>query len=111
MDTGDKFREQSRKRSAKNTMQLSNLEHGRLQPQAVDLEEAVLGAMMLEKDAVNTAIDILQPKSFYKDSHQKIFSVIQHLFEKSEPIDILTITNTLKQRGELEIVGGPYYIS
>ncbi|WP_235933050.1 replicative DNA helicase [Acidiluteibacter ferrifornacis] len=92
-------------------MQLSNLEHGRLQPQAVDLEEAVLGAMMLEKDAVNTAIDILQPKSFYKDSHQKIFSVIQHLFEKSEPIDILTITNTLKQRGELEIVGGPYYIS
>jgi len=111
MDTGDKLREQSRKRTAKNTIQLSNLEHGRLQPQAVELEEAVLGAMMLEKDAVNTAIDILQPKSFYKDSHQKIFSVIQHLFEKSEPIDILTITNTLKQRGELEIVGGPYYIS
>tara|TARA_R110002096_G_scaffold365789_5_gene559155 strand:- start:16736 stop:18271 length:1536 start_codon:yes stop_codon:yes gene_type:complete len=100
-----------RKRNLSNSIQLSNLEHGKLQPQAVDLEEAVLGAMMLEKEAVNTAIDILQPKSFYKDSHQKIFEVIQELFTKSEPIDILTITNALKQKGQLEIVGGPYYIT
>lgn len=102
---------EARKRSAKNSLQLSNLEHGRLPPQAVDLEEAVLGAMMLEKEAVNVAIDILQPKSFYKDSHQKIFAVIQDLFQKSEPIDLLTITNGLRQNGELDIVGGPYYIS
>lgn len=102
-----------RKRSSRtnNAIHLSSLEHGRVQPQAVELEEAVLGAMMLEKEAVNTAIDILQPKSFYKEAHQKIFEVIQDLFQKSEPIDLLTITNALKQRGELEIVGGPYYIT
>ncbi len=88
-----------------------NLEHGKLPPQAIDLEEAVLGALMLERDAVNAAIDILQPRSFYKESHQKIFSAIQDLFQRSEPVDILTVTNELKQQGELEIVGGPYYIT
>ncbi|MDG1476021.1 MAG: replicative DNA helicase [Vicingaceae bacterium] len=87
------------------------LEHGKLPPQAVDLEEAVLGALMLEKDAVNAAIDILQPNSFYKETHQKIYAVIQHLFGKSDPVDILTVTNELKQRGELDLVGGPYYIT
>lgn len=103
--------ERKRVRNTTNAIQMASLEHGRMQPQALDLEEAVLGAMMLEKEAVNTAIDILQPKSFYKDSHQKIFAVIQDLFQRSEPIDLLTITNALKQRGELEVVGGPYYIT
>ncbi len=102
---------QRRKTSSGNSLQLSSLEHGRVQPQASDLEEAVLGAMMLEKEAVNTAIDILQPKSFYKDSHQKIFAVIQELFHQSEPIDLLTITNALKQKGELDVVGGPFYVT
>lgn len=87
------------------------LEHGKLPPQAVDLEEAVLGALMLEKEAVNTVIDILQPKSFYKETHQRIFAVIQDLFQKSEPVDILTVTNLLKQNGELDIVGGAYFIT
>jgi len=86
-------------------------EMGKLPPQAVDLEEAVLGAMMLEKNAVNDAIDILKPDSFYKDAHQKIYDAIQELFQQSEPIDILTVTNRLKSKGELDIVGGPYYIS
>jgi len=87
------------------------IEHGKVPPQATDLEEAVLGAMMLEKDAVTAVIDILQPKVFYKESHQKIFAAIQRLFGKSEPVDILTVTNELKSTGELEIVGGPYYIT
>ena len=87
------------------------LEHGKLQPQAIDLEEAVLGALMLEKEAVNTAIDILQPKSFYKESHQKIFATIQYLFQSSQAVDILTVTNELKKRGELEIVGGAYFVT
>ncbi|MDD4087700.1 MAG: replicative DNA helicase, partial [Bacteroidales bacterium] len=87
------------------------LQHGRVPPQAVDLEEVVLGAMMLEKDAVNAIIDILNPEVFYKDAHQKIFKAIHQLFSKSEAIDILTVTNELKSMGELEIVGGPYYIS
>lgn len=111
MDNLPEKTNRKRTRPSNNTMQMASLEHGKLQPQALDLEEAVLGAMMLEKEAVNTAIDILQPKSFYKDAHQKIFAVIQDLFQKSEPIDLLTITNTLKQNGELETVGGPYYIT
>ncbi|HEY9113474.1 MAG TPA: replicative DNA helicase [Bacteroidales bacterium] len=88
-----------------------SLEHGKVPPQAIDLEEAVLGAMMLEKDAVSAVIDILQPKVFYKDSHQRIFEAIARLFGKSEPVDILTVINELKSSGELEMVGGPYYIT
>lgn len=86
-------------------------EHGKLPPQAVELEEAVLGALMLEKEALNTAVDILQPQSFYKEAHQKIFAAIQELFIKSEPIDILTVTQELKKRGELDLVGGAYFIT
>jgi replicative DNA helicase len=86
-------------------------EHGKVPPQATDLEEAVLGAMMIEKDAVSAVIDILTPKVFYKDSHQRIYSAISELFSESEPIDILTVTNKLKSKGELEMVGGPYYIT
>ena len=84
---------------------------GRIPPQATDLEEVVLGALMLEKEAVNEVIDILSPEAFYLDKHQKIFAAIKSLFGKSEPIDIMTVTNELKQRGELELVGGAYYIS
>lgn len=84
---------------------------GKLPPQAVDLEEAVLGAMMLESHSVNAAIDILSIASFYRDAHQRIFGAIHDLFNRSEPIDILTVTAELKKRGELDMVGGPYYIS
>lgn len=83
---------------------------GKLPPQALELEEAVLGALMLEKDALTSVIDILKPKSFYKDAHQRIFSAILALFDKSEPIDILTVTQQLREQGELEIVGGPFYV-
>ncbi|PJB60011.1 MAG: replicative DNA helicase, partial [Bacteroidetes bacterium CG_4_9_14_3_um_filter_41_19] len=86
-------------------------EHGKVPPQAIDLEEAVLGAMMIEKDAVSAVIDILSAKVFYKDSHQRIFTAISELFAESEPIDILTVTNKLKSKGELEMVGGPYFIT
>ena len=84
---------------------------GRIPPQAIDLEEVVLGALMLEKDAVNEVIDILTPEAFYKDAHQKIFKAIKDLFGKSESIDILTVCHALKMSGELEAVGGAYYIS
>jgi replicative DNA helicase len=94
-----------------NTVNQQIFEIGKLPPQAVDLEEAVLGAMMLEKDALTNVIDILQPKSFYKESNGKIFSAIQTLFNNSEPVDILTVTNQLKKTGELDIVGGAYYIT
>lgn len=86
-------------------------EYGKVPPQAPDLEEAVLGALMLEQNALTAVIDILQPQSFYKDAHKMIFGAIQRLFSRSEPIDILTVTNELKKSGELEIIGGPYYIA
>jgi len=87
------------------------IEHGRVPPQATDLEEVVLGAMMLQKEAVTAIIDILQPEVFYKEAHQRIFSAIKSLFSKSDPIDILTVTNELRFTGELDLIGGPYYIS
>lgn len=86
-------------------------EHGKVPPQAIDLEEAVLGAIMLEKDALTAVIDILKAEVFYKEAHQIIFAAISRLFGKSEPVDILTVTNELKTTGELDIVGGPYYIT
>jgi replicative DNA helicase len=101
----------TRKRTKKTIVTPSILEHGKLPPQAVDLEEAVLGAIMLEKDALTSVIDILKPDVFYKESHQKIYRAILNLFEKSEPIDILTVTAQLKKNGDLEIAGGPFYIT
>ena len=107
---------EEKKNTTRRTTQFSQVsqqlyEIGKLPPQAVELEEAVLGALMLEKDALTAVIDILQPKSFYKEAHGRIFGAIQNLFQRSEPIDILTVTQELKRTGELEIVGGAYYIS
>lgn len=84
---------------------------GKLPPQALDLEEAVLGALMLEKDALSAVIDILKPDIFYHESHQKIFDAIRRLFEKSQPVDILTVTAEMRQQGTLEVAGGAFYIS
>ena len=86
-------------------------EHGKLPPQALDLEEAVLGALMLEKDALTAVIEKLKPINFYKESNQIIYQAICNLFQRAEPTDYLTIINELKSTGELEFVGGPYYIT
>ena len=99
------------RRAKRNILPIQSTEMGKLPPQAGDLEEAVLGALMLERDAINDIIDILKPESFYRENHQKIFSAIQELFQNSQPIDILTVTTELRKRGELELVGGAYYIS
>lgn len=84
---------------------------GKLPPQAVDLEEAVLGALMLEVDALSAVIDILKPDVFYKESHQIIFASIRNLFQKSEPVDLLTVTAELRKTGQLEFVGGAFYVT
>ncbi|WP_017731655.1 replicative DNA helicase [Nafulsella turpanensis] len=84
---------------------------GKLPPQATDLEEAVLGALMLEKEAITAVIDILKSDSFYKDQHKVIYEAIVDLFNDSEPVDLLTVTNQLRKRGKLEFVGGPFYIT
>ncbi len=88
-----------------------NLDIGKLPPQALELEEAVLGAIMLEKDAIIEVMDILSPESFYKDEHQKIFRAILDLSSNDKAIDILTVTEEMKKRKELDEVGGPLYIT
>ena len=90
---------------------VSNIELGKLPPQALDLEESVLGALMLEKEALTNIIDILKPENFYKDAHKEIYQAIIDLFNNSQPIDLLTVTNQLKKNGTLDIVGGSYYIT
>jgi replicative DNA helicase len=84
---------------------------GKLPPQAVDLEEAVLGALMIEKDALSAVVDILHPESFYKEAHQRIYQAILDLFKNSEPIDMLTVTSQLRKSGEIELIGGGGYIT
>lgn len=90
---------------------LSTFLYGRIPPQARDLEEAVLGALMLEKDALSLVVDILKPEAFYVEAHNKIFAAIQRLFQRSQPVDILTVTDELRKAGELEEVGGAYYVT
>lgn len=84
---------------------------GKLPPQAIDLEEVVLGAIMMEKEALNNVIDILKPESFYKDTHSMIYAAIHRLYIRHEPADMLTVIQELKKSGELETAGGAYFIS
>ncbi|MCL5246906.1 replicative DNA helicase [Cellulophaga sp. 20_2_10] len=87
-----------------------SLERGKIPPQAVDLEEVVIGAMMIDKKGVDEVIDILHPDVFYKEAHKHIYEAIFKLFESSEPIDLLTVSTQLKQDGKLEVVGGDFYL-
>jgi replicative DNA helicase len=84
---------------------------GKMPPQALDLEEAVLGALMLEKDALTTVVDILKKESFYRDAHAIIYEAIIDLFNNSEPVDMLTVSNQLRKTGKLELAGGAYFIT
>jgi replicative DNA helicase len=85
-------------------------ELGKLPPQATDLENAIIGAIMLEKGALSLVADTLIPESFYKDSNKEIYQSCINLFAKGEPIDMLTVTNELKSRGKLEFCGGTFSI-
>ena len=87
-----------------------SLEKGKIPPQAVELEEAVLGAMMIDKKGIDDVIDILNPDAFYDSKHQEIYAAIYTLFQNSEPIDILTVSNLLKKNGKLEFVGGDFFL-
>jgi replicative DNA helicase len=86
-------------------------EFGKLPPQALELEEAVLGALMIEKDAYSEISEILRAETFYKESHQKIYQGITNLAAHQQPVDILTVREELSKMGCLEEVGGPFYIT
>ncbi|MDB3976830.1 replicative DNA helicase [Flavobacteriaceae bacterium] len=94
----------------KRTSQVINLEKGKIPPQATDLEEVVLGAMMIDKKGVDEVIDILNPDVFYKEAHQHIFEAINTLFVESQPVDLLTVSQQLKKMQKLELSGGEFYL-
>lgn len=100
-----------RKTRRKPTLDLGNMVFGKVPPQAKELEEAVLGAIMLEKSAFDTVIEILKPECFYGEANQRIFKAMKSLAEKSLPIDLLTVVEELKLKEDLDLVGGPYYVS
>ncbi len=84
------------------------LAYGKVQPQATDVEEVVLGALMLDKDALAIVLDILQPESFYSEGHQAIYRAMLTLFENNTAIDLITVNDQLRKAGELDKAGGPY---
>lgn len=90
---------------------VSPLIQGKMQPHETELEEAVLGALMLEKDAYSQVSEILKPDTFYEKKHQTIFTAIQELALAQNPIDMLTVTNQLQRDGKLDEIGGPFYIA
>src|SRR5438876_4193303 len=108
MDLTNLNRDRKRRKSS---LDLSTMVYGKVPPQAKDLEEAVLGAIMLEKNAFDTVAEILKPECFYVEGHQRIFRSMQALAQKSQPIDILTVVEELRTKEELEMVGGPYYVT
>lgn len=90
---------------------LSTMVYGKVPPQAKDLEEAVLGAIMLEKHTFDKVAEILTAECFYVDANQRVFRAFENLNNNSLPIDILTVVEALKSMDELDMVGGPYYVT
>ena len=84
---------------------------GKLQPQAIELEQAVLGALMIDNESLSDAIDSLKIEYFYAPKHQKIFEAIVNLFNNTQPVDILTVSEELKRLESFEDIGGLAYIS
>lgn len=96
---------------AKKNQEKINAEFGKVPPQVTEFEETVLGALMLEKDAIHTVIDILKPESFYTEAHEKIFSAILKLSLEHKPIDIHTVAQQLRIEDEIDLVGGAFYLA
>lgn len=92
-------------------LEFIGLENGKKPPQAIDIEEAVLGALLLEPNSVADVLDVLVPECFYKESNRKVFKAISSLALRHDPVDIYTVAQELKKTGDLEEIGGPYYLS
>lgn len=99
------------KRHERRPADVTSMVYGKIPPQAREMEEAVLGAIMLERDAFDAAQEILQPEMFYMEAHQRIFKAMKALAAKSQPIEILTVCEELRQLEDLETVGGRYYVT
>lgn len=84
---------------------------GRIPPHSIEAEQSVLGAMILDKTSINTAVEIIRPEDFYKQSNGEIYSAIINLFNKNEPVDIITLQEELKRRNSLDAIGGVTYLA
>ena len=80
-------------------------------PQAIEAEQSVLGAMLLSKEAIDSVAQILKEKYFYRPEHRKIYKAIVDLYDKNEPADLITVSEELELRGQLESVGGRAYLA
>lgn len=83
----------------------------RLPPQSLEAEQAVLGAIILEGESIIKAIEIISPEDFYSERHRKIYQAMLELFDKNEPIDLITLSEHLKDKGEIDEIGGVSYLS
>ncbi|MDH5201778.1 MAG: replicative DNA helicase, partial [Nitrospirota bacterium] len=92
-------------------MKDSDVKLDKLPPQNVEAEQSILGAILIDNDALPRALEIIDIDDFYKQSHRTIFNAMVELFEKNEPIDLITITDCLKRREEVDAVGGVSYLS
>ena len=84
---------------------------GRIPPHSIEAEQSVLGAMIVNKEAINTAIEIIKPDDFYKEANKEIFEAIIVLFNRNEPVDLITLSEELKRRDTLENIGGVTYLA
>lgn len=92
-------------------MKEADLTINKLPPQNIEAEQAVLGAIILDNEALPKSLEILSQDDFYRESHRRLYRAILDLFEKNEPIDIVTVADYLRKMGDLEIVGGVAYLS
>ena len=84
---------------------------GRIPPHSLEAEQSVLGAMIIDKEAINTTIEIIKPEDFYKEANKEIFETIIELYNRNEPVDLITLSEELRKRGTLENVGGVTYLA
>ncbi len=82
----------------------------KLPPQSLEAEYSVLGGLMLEREAYDQDADLINDSDFYKPGHQLIYKCISDLHLKAQPVDLVTVTNMLQSRSELDIIGGPEYL-
>ena len=108
-DTSTPKRRAPRRQAADTTPKLSD--YGHVQPQALEFEEAVLGALMIDSDAIGRLGGMLKPESFYDKRNQLLFEAIQQMDLNDRPVDILTVTEFLRSKGTLDEVGGPVYVA
>src|SRR5690606_29015577 len=101
----------AKKTTQRNTKRKDFLNLGYIPPQARELEDAILGAMMLENRCIDTVIELLPPDAFYVEANKRIFNAIVSLTHNGQPVDILTVSEQLKKTGDIDIVGGSYYVT